>query len=87
MSVKKTVVDLELDVDPQPEGGFTVTCPALPGLITEGDTLEEALSNVSDALTALLEAYQEAGREIPRELVVEETDKRMTLRTTQLVSV
>ena len=87
MSVKKTVVDLELDVDPQPEGGFTVTCPALPGLITEGDTLEEALSNVSDALLALLEAYQEAGREIPRELVVEETDERMTLRTTQLISV
>ena len=87
MSAKKTVVDLELDVDPQPEGGFTVTCPALPGLITEGDTLEEALSNVSDALLALLEAYQEAGREIPRELVVEETDERMTLRTTQLISV
>ena len=87
MSVKKTVVDLELDVDPQPEGGVTVTCPALPGLITEGDTLEEALSNVSDALLALLEAYQEAGREIPRELVVEETDERMTLRTTQLISV
>ncbi len=87
MSVKKTVVDLELDVDPQPEGGFTITCPALPGLITEGDTLEEALSNVSDALLALLEAYQEAGREIPRELVVEETDERMTLWTTQLISV
>ena len=87
MSVKKTVVDLELEVDPQPEGGFTVTCPALPGLITEGDTLEEALSNVSDALLALLEAYQEAGREIPRELVVEETDERMTLRTTHLISV
>lgn len=87
MSVKKTVVDLELDVDPQPEGGFTVTCPALPGLITEGDTLEEVLSNVSDALLALLEAYQETGREFPRELVVEETNERITLRTTQLISV
>lgn len=28
--------------EPAEEGGFVVTCPALPGLVTEGDTLEEA---------------------------------------------
>jgi antitoxin HicB len=42
-----------------------VTCPLLPELITEGDTAQEALSNVSDALAALLEAYQRLGRPVP----------------------
>ena len=36
--------------EPQPDGGFTVTSPLLPGLVTEGDSFEEALENVRDAL-------------------------------------
>lgn len=47
---------------PQPEGGFTVTSPALPELITEGDTLEEAHANVRDAFEAVKELYVEKGR-------------------------
>jgi antitoxin HicB len=35
--------------EPQPEGGYTVTCPILPELITEGDTIAEALANAKDA--------------------------------------
>ncbi len=50
---------------PQPEGGFTVTSPILPELITEGDTLEEAYSNVSDALAAVIELYSESGQGLP----------------------
>ena len=50
---------------PQPEGGFTVTSPALPELVTEGDTLEEAFANVRDALGAVLELYAEEGRALP----------------------
>ncbi|HET6246504.1 MAG TPA: type II toxin-antitoxin system HicB family antitoxin [Tepidisphaeraceae bacterium] len=56
---------LPLVFTPQPEGGFTVTSPALPELITEGDTLQEALANVSDALAAVLEIYAEEGRSLP----------------------
>src|SRR6266550_4104872 len=47
---------------PQPEGGYTVTSPILPELITEGDTLEEAYANVSDALAAVIELYEAQGR-------------------------
>jgi predicted RNase H-like HicB family nuclease len=36
--------------EPADEGGFTVTCPALPGLVTEGDTLEEARAMAEDAI-------------------------------------
>ena len=50
---------------PQPEGGFTVTSPVLPELVTEGDTLEEAFANVPDALAAVLEIYSEQGRSLP----------------------
>lgn len=54
---------------PQPEGGYTVTSPALPGLVTEGDSLEQALANVEDALRAMLELYEDTGRPIPSGLV------------------
>jgi antitoxin HicB len=50
---------------PQPEGGFTVTSPVLPELVTEGDTLEDAYANVSDALAAVIELYAEQSRPLP----------------------
>ena len=62
---RESLYKLPLVLDPQPEGGYTVTCPLLPELITEGDTAQEALSNVADALAALLEAYQTLGRPVP----------------------
>ena len=40
--------------EPCEEGGFTVTVPKLPGVITEGDTFEEAKTNVEDALKGIL---------------------------------
>ena len=58
-----------LVLTPQPEGGYTVTSPALPGLVTEGDSLQEALANVEDALRATLELYEDIGRAIPSGLV------------------
>ena len=56
---------LPLVFSPQPEGGFTVTSPVLPELLTEGDTLDEALANVSDALAAVFELYAEQNRPLP----------------------
>lgn len=50
---------------PQPEGGYTVTCPVLPELLTEGDSLEEAQANVRDAFEAVVELYAELGRPLP----------------------
>jgi antitoxin HicB len=50
---------------PQPEGGYTVTSPVLPELLTEGDTLEEAQGNVRDAFEAVVELYAEQGRPLP----------------------
>jgi predicted RNase H-like HicB family nuclease len=55
-----------LDPDLQ-DGGYTVTVPALPGCITEGDTLEEALANAREAITCHLEGLALDGESIPEE--------------------
>jgi antitoxin HicB len=65
---------LPLVLEPQPEGGFTVTSPLLPELITEGDSVEDALENVRDALAAVIEIYQETGRTLPASLRQEDTE-------------
>jgi predicted RNase H-like HicB family nuclease len=38
------------------EGGYTITCPAMPGCISEADTYEEALENIKDAIVLYLRA-------------------------------
>ena len=52
-------------LEPQPEGGYTVTSPLLPELITEGDTVAEALANAEDAFAAVAEIYEDRGRPPP----------------------
>ncbi len=59
---------IPLVLSPQPEGGYTVTSPVLPELITEGDTPEEVMRNVRDALDAALELYEDQGRPLPPNL-------------------
>ena len=53
---------LPLVLAPQPEGGWTITCPVLPGLVTEADTIDEVSINVADAIEALIEGYEELGQ-------------------------
>ena len=51
--------------EPAEEGGYTVTCPALPGVVTEGDALEEAREMAADAIRCYLESLQKDGLPIP----------------------
>lgn len=53
--------------DPDGEGGYTVTVPALPGLVTEGDTFEEAKEMVEEAIVGYLESLRKHGEAIPVE--------------------
>jgi len=62
------IYKLPLVLDPQPEGGYTITCPLLPGLVTEADKVDEIIPNVTDAFQALMEAYEEQGRPLPRNI-------------------
>ena len=59
---------------PQPEGGFTVTSPLLPELVTEGDSADEALANVRDALAAVIELYEELGKPLPQNARVDDAE-------------
>jgi predicted RNase H-like HicB family nuclease len=46
-------------LEPSDEGGYTVTVPALPGCISEGDSVDEALANIREAIGLYLEPLDE----------------------------
>lgn len=54
-------------LEPQKEGGYTVTVPSLPGCISEGETLQEALENIKDAIEGYLHVLAKHRRPIPLE--------------------
>lgn len=59
---------LVLDPDLE-EGGYTVRIPALPGCITEGETVEECIANARDAVSLYVEDLKATGEPIPQETV------------------
>jgi predicted RNase H-like HicB family nuclease len=50
--------------DPE-SGGYTVTVPSLPGCFSEGDTVDEALANIRDAIDLYVEDMVADGEEVP----------------------
>jgi antitoxin HicB len=60
--MKYTVI-LEQEAD----GGFVVSVPALPGCVSQGDTHDEAIANVREAIEAYLHVLREEGEAIPCE--------------------
>jgi len=50
-------------LEPQEDGGFTVLVPALPEVVTEGDTEQEALANAREAIRAILAYRRDNGIE------------------------
>ncbi len=55
-----------LDPDPE-EGGYTVTVPALPGCVTQGETIEEAIAMAKDAIHLYIETLIADGEPVPQE--------------------
>ena len=47
-----------------PEGGFWAEVPALPGWYSQGDTIDELMENVREAITGVLEVIREQGRQL-----------------------
>lgn len=76
----------QLVVEPLEEGGFLVTSPDVPGLLTEGDTIEEALANVPDAVETLIEAMQLKGMSLPTALQ-HSVDEDRPLRLDALIAI
>lgn len=51
----------------EPDGGYVATVPALPGCVSQGDSREEALRSIKEAIDLYLEDVVEAGEPIPTE--------------------
>lgn len=51
----------------EPEGGYTVIVPSLPGCVTYGDTIEEAIKMAKEAIELYIESLRQHGEEIPTE--------------------
>ena len=55
---------LKVVIEPSDEGGYTIYVPALPGCISEGETVEDALANVREAVELYLEPGEDdSGRD------------------------
>ncbi len=50
---------LKVVLEPSDEGGFTVYVPSLPGCISEGETEQEALANIQEAIALYLEPVED----------------------------
>ena len=70
---------IPLVLDPQPEGGYTVTSPLLPELVTEGDTIAEALANAEDAFAAVVEIYEDRGRSLPSSIYMDDANRPVSI--------
>lgn len=65
------VVRLPLLLEPQPEGGYSVTSPLVPELITCIETLADLGETIADAWEAVTELYEDTGRQLPGALFVD----------------
>ncbi len=69
MARRETIVTREVTYtvvfDPDEDGGFVVTCPALPGLVTHGDTMEQARAMAAEAIQGDLESLRKDGLPFP----------------------
>ena len=66
-SLKKKVYQFAAIFEKNEDGGYTVTVPSLPGLVTEGENLEEAKKMVEDAIRCYLEGLKKEKIKIPEE--------------------
>ncbi len=53
------------------DAGYWVECPSLPGCFSQGDTREEALENIKEAIEAYIESLQKHGEPVPEDIIFE----------------
>lgn len=88
MTTKETVTIYEYSYtvifEPDETGGYVVTCPALPAVITQGDSIEEARVMAADAIHLVLQSMIEEGEPIPSDV---ESPHRKLIREKVTVAV
>jgi predicted RNase H-like HicB family nuclease len=63
----KKILTYTVMFEPAGEGGYIAYVPLLPGCITQGESLEDAIKNVKDAIKGYISVLKEDGENIPRE--------------------
>jgi len=61
-------------VEKDEDGVYIASCPAIPGCHTQGDTYEEAMENIKDAINLNIAARRDLGEPIPIETAIDEVE-------------
>jgi predicted RNase H-like HicB family nuclease len=59
------IMDFKVFLEPDQDGSYAVVCPTLPGCYSQGDSVEEALANIREAIELCLEDMHEHGEQAP----------------------
>ena len=59
------IYDFKVILEPDETGGYVVSCPSLPGCYSQGETVEEAMKNIEEAILLCLEDMEAEGEKIP----------------------
>jgi len=68
--MKQTRMRYTVLMDKNERGGYTVTVPSLPGCISQGETWEEALKNIEEAIAGYIETLKILKKPVPVEVKV-----------------
>ena len=59
------VLDFKVLLEPDQTGGYVVICPSLQGCYSQGETVEEALANIREAIQLCLDELRDRGEPLP----------------------
>jgi predicted RNase H-like HicB family nuclease len=65
MSTSK--LNRQVIINPDETGGYVVSCPSLPGCHSQGETIDEAIANIREAIELYIEVLKEDGQPIPED--------------------
>lgn len=65
--ISKNILEYTVVFEPADEGGYIASVPALPGCVTQGDTFEEAVAMVKDAITGYIAVLETTKQSVPQE--------------------
>ena len=63
--MKYTKLSRQVIIEPDETGGYVVSCPSLPGCHSQGETIDEALANIREAIELYIEVLEEDGEPVP----------------------
>jgi len=59
------IYDFKVLLEPEASGGYVVSCPAIPGCYSQGETVAEALENIKEAIQLCIEEMRARGEQVP----------------------